>query len=81
MDNMEKLLGELHLAVGKDFLEKIKDGVADASVLREATKFLRDNDIKYDKDLSNENMEKLADAVIEIDGLDSEIVNSFKKVL
>jgi len=80
MDNLGKLLGELHLAVGKDFLEKIQTGQADASVLREASKFLKDNDIKYDVDLNDKHITQLRDAVIEIEDIPFEQSERFKMV-
>ena len=78
MDDLGKLLGELHLAVGKDFLEKIQRGESDPALLREASKFLKDNDIKYDVDLKDEHIEQLREAVIEIEDIPFEQSERFK---
>lgn len=80
MDAMTKLLGELHLAVGKDLLEKIKNGQADDKILNSAAKFLKDNDIKYDIELKDKHIEQLKDAVIEIDDIAFEDSERFKMV-
>lgn len=80
MEDLGKLLGQLHLAVAKDLLEKIERGEADDRIIDKATKFLKDNEIKYDKDLSDEHVERLSEAVIEIDDIPFEESERFKMV-
>lgn len=48
----EELLGELHLAVTKDLLAKVKSGEATAADLNAAIKLLKDNKIEADLDLN-----------------------------
>ena len=77
---LQELLGELHLELGKNLLEKVKNGEMDARLLREARGFLQDNDIKYDPALQDKHIEQLQKSVIEIEGLDQETVEGFKMV-
>ena len=77
---LQELLGELHLELGKNLLEKVKNGEMDARLLKEAREYLKDNDIKYDTELKDKHIEQLAESVIEIEGLDQETVEGFKMV-
>ena len=81
MTEMEKLLGELHLELGKELLNQIKNGGMDARVLKEARDFLKDNKITYDPALSDKHIKQLEESVIEIEGLSSDIMEGFKRVM
>ena len=75
---MNELLEGLHKAVGNDFLEKISRGESDPSLLREACKFLKDNERVYARDLNDTQLDTLANSVIEIEGMDPAIIEGFK---
>ena len=78
---MSELLAKLHEAVGTDLLEKIEGGIADDKILDKAIKFLQNNDITYDKSLDDDKIDRLQNSVIEIEGLDPDIMEGFKKVM
>lgn len=63
MTNMD-LLFELHEAVGKSLLKKIKDGTAEGSDINAAIKFLKDNAIHLEQKDDTDPMNLLIDAVI-----------------
>ena len=78
---MSELLAKLHEAVGTDLLDKIEGGIADDKILDKAIKFLQNNDITYDKSLDDDKIDRLQNSVIEIEGLDPDIMEGFKKVM
>ena len=45
MDNVEKILSELHEAVAQDLLDRVRQGTATASDMANALKMLKDNNI------------------------------------
>lgn len=81
MDELGKLLGELHLKTAKSMLEKVERGEVDDKMLRVISQFLKENEIVYDKDLKDEHVERLASSVIEIEGIALEDSERFKRVM
>jgi hypothetical protein len=80
MDDMKKLLEEIHLELGKSLLSQIKAGAVDARLLKEARDFLKDNSITYDPALKDKHMDQLKESVIEIEGIDFADSEKFKMV-
>ena len=78
---MSELLAKLHEAVGTDLLEKIESGIADDKIIDKAIKFLKDNDITYDKSLDDDKIDRLQNSVIEIADISFADSERFKKVL
>lgn len=58
----EELLGQLHEAVAKDLLRKVKSGEATAQELSAAIKFLKDNGIEAVRE-QGDTLDKLAHAL------------------
>ena len=81
MDDLGKILAELHLATAKDMLEKVQRGEADDKVLRVISQFLKENNIEYDVSLKDKHVEQLREAVIEIPDIPIEESERFKRAL
>jgi hypothetical protein len=58
----EDLLGQLHAAVAKDLLNKVKSGEASAQELNAAIKFLKDNGIELLSE-PGDDLDKLANSL------------------
>ena len=54
MDNVEKILSELHEAVAQDLLDRVRAGTATASDMANALKMLKDNNITVPEPEINE---------------------------
>jgi CRISPR/Cas system CSM-associated protein Csm4 (group 5 of RAMP superfamily) len=59
----EGLLNELHAAVARDLLAKVKSGEASAQELNAAIKFLKDNGIEAERTAGSE-MDQLSNMVL-----------------
>ena len=68
----DKLLGELHRAVGQLLLAKVSDGSATAAEISAAIRFLADNKIELDT-VAGSDLEKLAKALPNLDPVEDEV--------
>lgn len=71
MDNLEKILSELHEAVAEELLDRVRSGEATASEIGCALKLLKDNNItipepeREDKDSDIMNLAKFIPGLVE----------------
>ena len=68
----DEKLSNLHDALAKELLDKIKSGEASASLIKEAREFLKDNDI-YSMPTDGNPLGKLKDQIPEFEDDDSDL--------